>query len=56
MIYTTRNFKVGDAFVGYQKDTPAAIVFQVTYLLKDQISKANAEDVEQWKTKVTIMI
>ena len=46
-----RSFKVGDAFVGYQEDTPAAVVFQVTHLLKDNES----EDVKRWKMKVTFI-
>ena len=49
-----RNFKVGDAFVGYQKDTPAAVVFQVSHLLKDQTTTADKEDAEHWKAKVII--
>ena len=48
-----RNFKVGDAFVGYQKDTPAAVVFQVSRLLKDHTEE---EDVERWKAKVIIIM
>lgn len=28
------NFKEGHAFIGYQKDTPAAVVFQASKLLK----------------------
>ena len=49
-----RNFKVGDAFVGYQKDTPAAVVFQVSRILRDDVNKANREDVEYWKAKVIV--
>ena len=48
-----RNFKVGDAFVGYQKDTPAAVVFQVSRLLKDHTEE---DDVEHWKAKVIIIM
>ena len=51
-----RNFKVGDAFVGYQKDTPAAVVFQVSHILKDYVYKANKENVEYWKAKVIMFI
>ena len=47
-----RNFKVGDAFVGYQKDTPAAVVFQVSRIFRDHVDKANKEDFEHWKAKV----
>lgn len=48
-----RGFKVGDAFVGYQKDTPAAVVFQVSHVLKDHEAKENAE---HWKAKVNIFV
>ena len=48
-----RNFKVGDAFVGYQKDTPAAVVFQVSRLLKDEMERG---DVEHWKAKVIYVL
>ena len=51
VILLVRNFKVGDAFVGYQKDTPAAVVFQVSHILKDHV---NIEDAEHWKAKVII--
>ena len=46
-----RSFKVGDAFVGYQKDTPAAVVFQVSHILKDHVD----DDVEHWKAKVNAL-
>ena len=29
-----RKFTEGDAFIGYQKDTPAAVVFQATHQLE----------------------
>jgi len=38
--------------VGYQKDTPAAVVFQVSHILKDHKGKTSKEDVEHWKAKV----
>ena len=47
-----RNFKVGDAFVGYQDDTPAAVVFQVTHLLKNDESETSDEALARWKAKV----
>ena len=47
-----RNFKVGDAFVGYQGDTPAAVVFQVTHLLRDDYNEADENSIAQWKIKV----
>ena len=46
-----RDFKVGDAFVGYQEDTPAAVVFHVSHLLKDNES----DDVKRWKMKVAFV-
>ena len=54
MLILLRNFKIGDAFVGYQKDTPAAVVFQVSHIFKDYVDKANIEDVEHWKAKVIV--
>ena len=37
--------------MGYQKDTPAAVVFQVSHILKDRV---DIEDVEHWKAKVIV--
>ena len=37
--------------MGYQKDTPAAVVFQVSHILKDHV---DVEDVEHWKAKVIV--
>ena len=31
-----QKFTKGDAFIGYQRDTPAAVVFQATNLLKEK--------------------
>ena len=31
LIYRSQRFRREDAFVGYQNDTPAAVVFQATY-------------------------
>ena len=47
-----RNFKVGDAFVGYQEDTSAAVVLQVTHLLKDE-KRNDEKSFHLWKMKVT---
>ena len=50
-----RNFKKGDAFVGYQDDTPAAVVFQVTHLLKNDDDNREMADEEAcllWRKKV----
>ncbi len=30
VLYSEKGFKETDAFIGYQKDTPAAVVFQAT--------------------------
>ena len=46
---------MGDAFVGYQDDTPAAVVFQVTHLLKSDESEASDEALERWKAKVGVV-
>ena len=32
--FRDRKFTEGDAFIGYQKDTPAAVVFQATHQLE----------------------
>ena len=32
--YSGRKFTEGEAFIGYQKDTPAAVVFQATHQLE----------------------
>ena len=39
--------------MGYQEDTPAAVVFHVTHLLKDSENQADEEAFQQWKLKVT---
>jgi len=45
------NFTQEDAFVGYQPDTPASIVFKVWQDLKlDNVDLSNADD--QWEEKV----
>lgn len=47
------NFTRADAFIGFQKDTPAAVIFQATTLLKDACSaaKRNPDSTEgKWKT------
>ena len=59
-----RKFTAGDAFIGYQKDTPAAVVFQATQAfpaewehvsvpgLKADEEEAIEEDSHVWKEKV----
>ena len=32
--FSDQKFTEGDAFIGYQKDTPAAVVFQATHQLE----------------------
>ena len=34
LTYRGKRFDTGDAFVGYQKDTPAAVVFQASNFLR----------------------
>ena len=41
--------------MGYQEDTPAAVVFQVTHLLKNEKTN-NKELFQKWKMKVTYII
>ena len=38
--------------MGYQDDTPAAVVFQVTHLLKDEYNGVDENSIAQWKKKV----
>ena len=45
-LYRTK-LKVGDAFVGYQEDTPAAVVFQAYHHLK----AAKQQEVEDTKSE-----
>ena len=42
------HFKEGHAFVGFQKDTPAAVVFQATNQLEKLISQVNPDDSPAW--------
>ena len=41
--------------MGYQEDTPAAVVFQVSHLLKDSKNEADEEAFKLWKMKVTFI-
>ena len=41
--------------MGYQEDTPAAVVFQVTHLLKDYEDQTDEESFKLWKIKVACM-
>ena len=55
MIYTSllrgRRFARGDAFVGYQKDTPAAVVFQASNFLR-RLREEDDQDVTRSKLEV----
>ena len=46
-----RSFTKGDAFVGFQKDTPAAIVFQASNFLK-RLREDNDENMIRSKLEV----
>lgn len=44
-VYRSQKFSRSDAFVGYQNDTPAAVVFQATYcmsVLQQQLRSKSA--------------
>ena len=53
LLYRTK-LKLGDAFVGYQDDTPAAVIFQVYHHLK-ATNQLEVEDAmfEEQKDRVT---
>ena len=42
--------------MGYQEDTPAAIVFQVTCLLKDTENNTDEKAFKLWKMKVSLSL
>ena len=45
-----QKFTEGDAFIGYQRDTPAAVVFQATHQLRERrpaIPSIESERMEQ---------
>ena len=46
-----RRFARGDAFVGYQKDTPAAVVFQASNFLR-RLREEDDQDVTHSKLEV----
>ena len=46
-----RRFTRGDAFVGYQKDTPAAVVFQASNFLR-RLREEDDEDMIHRKSEV----
>jgi hypothetical protein len=64
-IFSDSKFKKSDAFIGFQKDTPASVVFQATNLLRSsaqagtdafmrQYAKIQEEEVEDmtWEESV----
>ena len=52
IISEASSFTPEDAFVGYQSDTPASIVFTVQQELKVKLS----EDDDQWEKEVILML
>ena len=53
-VFFTHSFKTEDAFVGFQNDTPASIIFQATEHLKSkrQYIKPDLENTGEWKMAV----
>ncbi len=45
-VFSNSNFKKSDAFIGFQKDTPASVIFQATNLLRSVSKKGCTEG--QW--------
>ena len=57
LFYSNAKFKKADAFIGFQKDTPASVVFQASNLFRSAVSAVRAgvnvagkkwEQVLQW--------
>ena len=46
-LFRDKKFKEEDAFIGYQKDTPAAAVFQATNQL-EKLCKRHPSTVQKW--------
>lgn len=45
------SFRKSDAFIGFQKDTPASVIFQATNLLKSAVNEGMPEgkmDILKW--------
>ncbi len=42
MFFRSTKFKKSDAFIGFQKDTPASVIFQATNLLRSACTAAKA--------------
>ena len=56
-LHSSAKFTKGDAFVGFQKDTPASVIFQATHLLRSAsaavragtgVMKKHTMDVLKW--------
>ena len=53
ILFLSHSFKIQDAFVGIQKDTPASVIFQATKQLKTgQFSDEKYEGTEELKAAV----
>lgn len=50
--FRVSSFTAGNAFIGYQRDTPAAVVFQADKQLKR--IKEKPERIRQWKTSMRL--
>ena len=48
-MYRERKFSPGNAFIGFQTDTPAAIIFQTTNFLR-KLRDESATDATGWET------
>ena len=52
MLSFLHSFTTQDAFVGFQNDTPATVIFQVTKQLRDELHLHNDKDLAQRKSDV----
>ena len=53
MLSFSHSFTTQDAFVGFQNDTPASVIFQVTKQLRDKLHLCNNKDLSQRKSDVS---
>ena len=51
----SNNFKEGDAFIGYQPETPAAVVLQASQQIGLPPDNGSSDDIskEQWRDDVS---
>ena len=49
-----KHFEVGHAFIGYQKDTPAAVIFQASNQLKKLVASEGGDSTPAWERLQTI--